>query len=101
MRTATMDVMGGMVTEPIVAHEPPKRDEPSKTTPQRGSRFWFRAIFYENKWTPPPELIPGRLRLTRTGHELREPKANTQQPMSGAGMIQRVIPKSYSEQVLG
>jgi hypothetical protein len=96
-----MQVLGGMVDESIAVQEPPKRDEPSKTTPQRGAKFWFRSIIYENKWTPPPELIPNALRFTRTGRGLREPKANTQEPMHSSGMIVRTIPSSYSEQVLG
>ena len=101
MRTATMQVLGGMVPEPIVGQEAPRRDEPSKTTPQRGASFLFRAIMYENKWMPNPELIPAALRFTRTGRAIREPKQNTQRTMSGSGMIQREIPSSYSEQMLG
>ena len=101
MRTATMDVLGGMVSEPIIRQEPPHRDEPSKTVPQRGASFWFRAVMYENKWTPVPELIPAVLRFTRTGKGLREPKANAMRTMAGSGMIQREIPTSYSEQVMG
>jgi len=96
-----MQVLGGLVTEPIAGQEPPKRDEPSKTTPQRGAKFWFRSVFYENKWMPNPELIPITLRFTRTGRGLREPKPSTQEPMNNSGMIERVIPNSYSEQVLG
>lgn len=101
MRTATMDVMGGVVREPIIGQEPPRRDEPSKTTPQRGASFVFRAIMYENKWTPIPELIPAVLRFTRTGRGIRQPKTNVQRSMSGSGMIQREIPSSYSEQIMG
>ena len=101
MRTATMQVLGGLVSENIPAQDPPKPVEPSKSAPQRGAKFWFRAIIYENKWTPNPELIPIALRFTRTGKGLRAPKPSVQQPMSGGGMIERVIPSSYSEQMLG
>ena len=96
-----MAVLGGMVEEGIPAHEPPKRDEPSKTAPQKGAKFWFRAIMYENRWQPLPELIPAALRFTRTGRGMRTQDTSKRQPMNNGGMIQRVVPSSYSEQVLG
>jgi hypothetical protein len=94
-----MQVLGGLVREPIIPSEPPRRDEPSKTTPQKGASFWFRAVIYENRFTPLPEMIPALLRRRTPKVHRNTQNISTRQPMTGSAMIQREIPSSYSEQV--
>jgi hypothetical protein len=100
MRLFQYDVSGGDFTEPVSPHHAPVRDEPSFSKNQRVSRFWARVVWYRNQFTPPPEAIPPALRIKQAANN---PVVNRQgqQAMRNTGGITRVIPQSYSAQIMG
>ena len=95
-------VTGGENIEPIPAVPAPRRDEPTFSDNQRPSGFWNRVVWYVNQWYPRPEQIPVALRERKASPNPQP--AGTQQGisvMTQSGAITRVVPKTYSQQIMG
>jgi hypothetical protein len=100
MRLFEYGIFGGDNVEPIEAEHAPVRDEPSFSKNQRVSSFWNRVVWYRNQFTPPPEAIPFYMRIKQAANNPVVDK-QAQQPMRNTGGIARIIPQSYSSQIMG